>query len=349
LFSVAFHPDYETNRRFFVSYTAPGGGPAGHSVVAQYKVRADDPDRADPDSAVVLLTVDQPFANHNGGLVTFGPDGGLYLGLGDGGSACDSAGNAQNDASRLGKLLRLDVDTSPVQVETWAKGLRNPWRFAFDRATGDLYIADVGQYAWEEIDFQHAPVERGRNYGWNIFEGRHCPVSGCRTPPCTDPGFIKPVLEYDHSDGCSITGGSVYRGCRMPDLRGTYFYSDYCTPFIKTFRGVTDGQAQNLQDRTREVSHGTIKTVSSFGEDARGELYLADHIKGDIWKIVPESEVPLRSLYSEIGETSGSRLLRPGPDGLAAERSVLHRARRLGVGHAITVTRMLAVDHRQHE
>src|SRR5438093_246757 len=232
------------NGLFCVNYTTT----AGNTVIARYQVSA-DPDVADAMSEHILITIAQPFANHNGGDNVFGPDGFLYVGMGDGGSGGDPNNNAQNDASLLGKLLRIDPVTEAVQI--WAKGLRNPWRFSFDRGTGDLYIADVGQDSWEEVDVQPAPTVVGVNYGWHIMEGRHCfnPMTGCNMT-----GLTLPVLEYDHSNGCSITGGFVYRGCRMPDLRGTYFYSDYCSAFIRTFRGVSGGDAQNLADRTADLA-----------------------------------------------------------------------------------------------
>ena len=310
LLSIAFHPDFETNRRFFVSYTAPatgssGCGPrgAGANVVAAYQASAVDPDIADESTRTVLLTIPQPFANHNGGLVTFGrePDGFLYFGVGDGGGGGDTCGTAQNDTEALGKILRIDVDNPPASPvdAVWAKGLRNPWRFSFDRGTGDLYVADVGQNLYEEVDVVPAPLASGLNYGWNVFEARHCfqPPSGCALP-----GAVVPVIEYCHtaSDptcashpmGCSVTGGFVYRGCAMPDLRGTYFYSDYCSAFIRTFQGVSSGNAQNVTDRTADVSPAiggfTIGQVTSFGEDARGELYVADQ-GGEVFKLVPGS------------------------------------------------------------
>jgi len=287
LLSVAFPPDYESSGFFFVNYT----NNAGDTVIARYNASG-DPDVADGASEHILTTIAQPFANHNGGDNVFGPDGFLYVGMGDGGSAGDPGNRAQNDASLLGKLLRIDPVSETIQI--WAKGLRNPWRFSFDLGTGDLYIADVGQDSWEEVDFQPAPAVAGVDYGWHIMEGRHCfnPPSGC-----DQTGLTLPVLEYDHSNGCSITGGFVYRGCRMPDLRGTYFYSDYCTPFIRTFRGVSGGNAQNLGDRTADLAPGgglAIDSVTSFGEDARGELYIADYgaggtSDGEIYKIVPGS------------------------------------------------------------
>ena len=301
LLSVAFHPDFETNGFLFVNYTRQTDGA---TVIARYQVSG-NPDVADAGSEHVLLTIPQPFANHNGGLNVFGPDGFLYVGMGDGGSGCDPNENAQNDASLLGKLLRINVSTETYQI--WAKGLRNPWRFSFDRATGDLYIADVGQNLWEEVDYQPAPAGSGLNYGWDFYEGRHCSSgSGCPDPCPAPTGLTMPVLEYCHSQvdpacgshprGCAITGGFVYRGCRMPDLRGTYFYSDYCTAFIRTFRGVLGGNAQNLADRTADVAPGgglSIGSVTSFGEDARGELYITDQgsgaADGEVFKLVPGS------------------------------------------------------------
>ncbi len=304
LLSVAFHPDYETNGRFFVYYTAN----SGDLTIARYQV-SDDPDVADASSGTVLLTIAHRFAaNHNGGQLQFGPDGYLYAGTGDGGGGGDPLESGQSLTTLLGKLLRLDVnvDAPPYYAKPpgnpfaaagdpfdliWAYGLRNPWRFSFDRETGELYTADVGQDTWEEVDVQPAATG-GLNYGWHVFEGRHCfdpsPAATCPDPP-TD--FTKPVLEYDHHQGCAVTGGYVYRGCAMPDLRGTYFYSDYCTAFIRTFAGVLDGDAQDLADRTAELDppgRVTISSVTSFGEDARGELYVVDQ-RGDVLKIVPGS------------------------------------------------------------
>jgi cysteine-rich repeat protein len=300
LLSIAFHPDYESNGRFFVNYTDN----AGNTVIARYQVSG-DPDVADAASEQILLTIAQPFANHNGGLATFGPDGYLYVGMGDGGSGDDPFGNGQSDATLLGKMLRIDVDveTPPYHAVPpsnpnagvgdplgliWAKGLRNPWRYSFDRTTGDLYVGDVGQNQWEEVDLQPAASVGGENYGWDVVEARHChePPVGCSTA-----GMTMPVLEYSHAQGCSITGGFVYRGCRMPDLHGTYFYSDFCSSFVRTFRGVSGGDAQNLTDRTADAAPGgglTIDNVTSFGEDARGELYVTDY-DGEVYELVPGS------------------------------------------------------------
>ncbi|MBX3026143.1 PQQ-dependent sugar dehydrogenase [bacterium] len=299
LLSLAFHPDYERNHRFFVDYT----NRAGQTVIARFTAGA-DPDRADPASERILLTIDQPFANHNGGLVAFAPDGTLFVGMGDGGGQDDPNGNGQSDATLLGKLLRLDVDVddppyyavpadNPRAAEgaplglIWAKGLRNPWRYAFDRGTGDLYIADVGQGRREEIDYLPAGTPGGSNFGWDVFEGQIChePPQGCGDQVAP---FTPPILDYTHRDGCSITGGYVYRGCALPDLRGRYFFSDYCTPFIRSF-AVGDGIVLGLQDHTAAFAPGgglSIGSVTSFGEDARGELYVVDY-GGEIYKVVP--------------------------------------------------------------
>jgi cysteine-rich repeat protein len=301
LLSVAFHPAYATNGHFFVNYTDN----AGNTVIARYQVSA-DPQVADRDSAMILLTITQPFDNHNGGQVAFGPDGFLYVGMGDGGDQNDPDELAQNPGELLGKMLRLDVNragppwgatTNPFHDggatlpldEIWSIGFRNPWRFSFDRLTGELYIGDVGQDNWEEIDVEPAGGPGGLNYGWDVFEGDgHCVQNNGQ---CTAPNdFVTPVLEYTHEEGCSVTGGFVYRGCAMPDLRGTYFYSDYCTPFIRTFKGVVGGEAQNQADRTTDLAPGNgraIDGLSSFGEDGRGELYMLDLLDGEVFKIVP--------------------------------------------------------------
>ncbi len=304
LLSVAFHPDFETNGRFFVDYT----NRSGDTVIARYQV-GPDPERADRDSERILLTIEQPFANHNGGQLAFGPDGSLYVGMGDGGSGGDPFNYAQNDDSLLGKLLRVDVDVDDPPYRRvppdnphadrgdplgliWAKGLRNPWRFSFDRATDDLYIGDVGQNRFEEIDVQAAGSRGDENYGWRIFEGDAChdprPASSCPNPAT---GLTFPVLAYDHDSGCSVTGGFVYRGCALPDLRGQYFFSDYCTPFIQTFV-LANGMVTDLQDRTTALAPGRgrrINGVVSFGEDARGELYIADY-DGEVYKVVPAGQ-----------------------------------------------------------
>ncbi|MCW5890915.1 MAG: PQQ-dependent sugar dehydrogenase [bacterium] len=304
LLSLAFHPDYESNGVFFVNYT----NNAGNTEVRRFTVSG-DPDVASP-TGTLVIAIDQDFANHNGGQLQFGPDGYLYVGMGDGGSGGDPNERAQDPTQLLGKMLRLDVSVSPYAIppsnpfvgpgaprdEIWALGLRNPWRFSFDRATGDLYIADVGQGAIEEVNVTPASSAGGENYGWDVFEGNACfeptpPATSCPSPPT---GFTFPVLTYDHTQGCSVTGGYVYRGCALPDLRGTYFYSDICAAFIRTFE-YAGGLATNLQDRTATLDPPgppSIGGVSSFGEDARGELYIVDYGngspgQGEVWRIVP--------------------------------------------------------------
>jgi cysteine-rich repeat protein len=300
LLSMAFHPDYATNRRFFVNYTNVG---TGATTIARYEASVGDPHVADPASARLLLVIAQPFANHNGGQIAFGPDGFLYVGMGDGGGGGDPLEAGQDDTTLLGKMLRLDVDveTAPYySVPTdnphyvdgsdpleliWAKGLRNPWRFSFDRSTGDLLIADVGQNAREEIDWQDAASPGGGNYGWDIFEGSLCfepaPDLTCPDPPL---GFTMPIHEYTHAEGCSISGGFVYRGCGMPALDGEYFYSDFCSGFLRTF-SIDAGVAVGHADRTADA--GSIGNVVSFGEDARGEIYVMN-FAGALYRLVAE-------------------------------------------------------------
>lgn len=277
LLGLAFHPDHAQNGYFFINYTDVNGD----TVVARYSVSADDPNVADTNSAVTLLQVDQPYGNHNGGHLVFGPDGYLYIGLGDGGSQNDPQGNGQNPHTLLGSILRIDVDSeggysipddnpfadgTQGAPEVWAYGLRNPWRFTFDRATGDLYIADVGQNRYEEVNFEPADSPGGVNYGWNIYEGRH-PFTGSAAPA----NMVLPVAEYDHSQGISVTGGYVYRGEELPDLQGVYFYADYATGRIWGLYRDANGNWQNVIFRDSGL------TISSFGEDEAGELYIVDH------------------------------------------------------------------------
>jgi glucose/arabinose dehydrogenase len=287
LLSVAFHPDYASNGFFFVNYTDTNGD----TVVARYRV-SDDPDLADPASARTILTLDQPAANHNGGLLLFGPDGYLYIGTGDGGRGGDPWGNAQNPQVLLGKMLRLGVDgpgpyaippdnpfvgEPAVRDEIWAVGLRNPWRYSFDRATGDLYIADVGQNKWEEIDFQPADSSGGENYGWNRMEGFHCFSPGTN---CDPTGLVLPIAEYGHGLGCSVTGGYVYRGAAFPRMVGVYFYGDFCSGRIWAL--YPDGAGEWTQAELLQSGLG----ISSFGEDEAGELYITDLQSGGLYRLV---------------------------------------------------------------
>ena len=284
LLSVAFHSSYATNHYFYVDYThSNAAGDTVYTMIERYTVSADS-NVADSATHHLLLRITQPqpvssYPNHKGGLVMFGPDGMLYIGMGDGGSAGDPQNRAQNPDSLLGKLLRIDVDGGDPYVvpagnpfkagggapEIWALGLRNPWRYAFDRQAGLLYIADVGQALWEEVDVQLASAP-GLNYGWRIMEGAHC----YNPNPCSSTGLVLPALEYDHSNGqCAIIGGFVYRGSRSPALVGQYFYADLCAAWVRSFSG---GGA--LTSQTSWTLDTSVSSPVSFGEDASGELYL---------------------------------------------------------------------------
>jgi glucose/arabinose dehydrogenase len=289
LLGLAFHPAYATNRRFFIYHTDVTGT---NNLLVQYTRDATNPDLASPTTRQVLVTFPHPsFGNHNGGMLAFAPDDGrLYVGTGDGGSGCDPNGNAQNPASPLGKLHRIDVDAAPISMETWAIGLRNPWRYSFDRLTSELYIGDVGQDNWEEIDYRPVPRSSGENYGWVIYEGAACPNPSCGAGAACNSiaNPILPVLQYSHGEGCSITGGYVYRGCRMSGLSGRYFYADFCNAWIRSFRMV-GGAVSDQQVNTAELAPGggaSINEITSFGEDARGEIYITDR-RGQVYKIVP--------------------------------------------------------------
>jgi glucose/arabinose dehydrogenase len=309
---LAFHPDHAANGLFYVYYTGPvAGGGRADSILARFQALS--PYAADPASETVLLTQAQPYPNHNSGNLQFGPDGHLYVGMGDGGSQGDPGCRAQDGSTWLGKILRLDVDAPgpygipadnpfvgdpAVRDEIWALGLRHPWRFSFDLQTGDLWIADVGQDALEEVDFAPTGGPGGANFGWRVMESTAChDDTGCvpAPPPCGDPALALPVHEYPHTEGrCAIVGGYVYRGCAIPDLFGTYFYADYCTARIWSFR--YDGAAvTDLQERTAElgVSVGghSVDLITSFGQDAHGELYLCDQ-GGEVFVIEPAGPVP---------------------------------------------------------
>ncbi|MDQ4025652.1 MAG: PQQ-dependent sugar dehydrogenase [Actinomycetota bacterium] len=293
LLGLAFHPDYASNGRLFVNYTDL----QGDTVIAEYRRSRRSYARASKASERVILRVDQPFANHNGGGLVFGPDGMLYVALGDGGSAGDPQGNGQRKDTLLGKVLRIDVAATPYEVpednpfagrpdargEIWAYGLRNPWRISFDRATGDLWIADVGQGEWEEVNREPAGSPGGVNYGWNVKEGRACYPAGDQ---CSATGEVledmtDPLAVYSHDHGCSVTGGFVYRGPAFPRLRGNYFFGDYCS-------GKVWAVAAGGSDRQQpEELLDTDLSISSFGEDDRGEVYVTDLAGGGLYRLRP--------------------------------------------------------------
>lgn len=295
LLGLAFHPDYDNNGRFFVNFT----NNAGNTRVWEYSVSA-DPNVANPGMVQGILVANQPFSNHNGGCIQFGPDGKLYIGLGDGGSANDPGNRSQDPMNKLGKMIRLDVDLpspfipadnpfvgDPTTLdEIWHIGLRNPWRYSFDSLTGDLWIADVGQNAREEINFQPASSTGGENYGWRCMEGFNCTgLSGCT---CNGPALTLPIDDYTHGGGrCSITGGFVYRGSQIPGLEGTYFYGDFCSRDIWALRydGTAVTQNLNVTADLQPSAGGTIGNITSFGQDGAGELYILTSTGGRIWRI----------------------------------------------------------------
>jgi glucose/arabinose dehydrogenase len=295
LLGLAFPPGFgATEDRFWVHYSDENGD----TLVSSFRVSADDPDRAARATEELVLHVAQPYANHNGGWIGFGPDGMLYVALGDGGSGGDPEGNGQDTGTMLGKLLRLDVlgaepgaaraynvpadnpfaGDVPGRGEIWSYGLRNPWRASFDRLTGDLWIGDVGQGSWEEIDRAQASDGGGRgvNYGWNVTEGRHCfePRRGCDRD-----GIDMPITEYDHQLGCTVVGGYVYRGTASPGLSGVYVFGDYCSGLI--WGVVSGGPADQEPVLLAESDH----TISSFGEDDAGELYVTDLSSGELLRV----------------------------------------------------------------
>jgi glucose/arabinose dehydrogenase len=272
LLSVAFHPRYATNHRFFVDYTDKGGD----TRVVEFRSKGGV---GLPGTARRVLFVDQPYANHNGGQLQFGPDGKLYVGMGDGGSGGDPNNHAQNLGSRLGKLLRLNVDKARASWQIAGYGLRNPWRFSWDRATHDLYIGDVGQGDWEEVDLRTPAQQRGlNNYGWRVWEGRARYTAGQKVN--RRGSLVFPIVVYSHSVGCSITGGYVYRGKAVPAARGRYFYGDYCEGTIWSLRAVNGKLRGDRREEPFKVSN-----LSSFGEDAAGELY-AVGLSGELYKLV---------------------------------------------------------------
>ena len=293
LLGLAFHPDYQHNGFLYVNYTRSGDGA---TVIARYSVSA-DPNLASPGSALILLTIPQPYSNHNGGQVMFGPDGYLYIGMGDGGSGGDPLNHAQNKNTLLGAMLRLDVDSgTPYAIppdnpyvgrdgadEIWAIGLRNPWRFSFDRASGDLYIGDVGQNTWEEISYQAAHTPGGLNFGWRCREGSHPYTSA---PPCDSSAYLAgltdPIAEYSHAEGQSVTGGFVYRGSLYPALVGRYFFADYVTGKIWS---IYQTGSNPTSWSARELELDAPFSISAFGEDEAGELYVVGYSDGTVRRL----------------------------------------------------------------
>jgi glucose/arabinose dehydrogenase len=327
LLGLAFDPDYATNGYFYVNYTEL---PSGRTVVARYQRSATDPDVADPASEFVILTRSQPQSNHNGGQLLFDNDGYLLVFFGDGGGGGDPhgvCGNGQNLETLLGKIVRIDVHDTPGSLdpdcsltanyrvpadnplvdgaggtcdEIYGIGVRNPWRNDVDPVTGDLYVADVGETCWEEINWVSGDEVGGQNFGWRQMEGAHCHdafVEDCdppnvpcgSSPDCFDPSLTLPVKEYASGSGCSsVTGGVVYRGCLMPDLSGTYFWGDYCGGNVETFR-IVDGAVTDERDRTNEILDPPDRLrveLTSFGKDAQNELFIVDR-SGEILKVLP--------------------------------------------------------------
>ncbi len=278
LLGLAFHPQFSRNGRFYINYTAP----SRDTHVIELRVDKGNPNRADTKTERSMLVVEQPYSNHNGGNLAFGPDGKLYVGLGDGGSGDDPHGYGQNPNTRLGKFLRIEVDKVNPVVEVIDKGLRNPWRYSFDRKTGDLYIADVGQNTYEYIHVLPAGRLTGHNLGWNITEGLHC----FQNKPCDRKGLTPPVIEYSHSEGCSITGGYVYRGKALPEFQGIYFFTDFCTGILRSFRMTAQGELTDSWDWKQALDPETkLARLAAFGEDQDGEVYLVSH-EGPIYKLV---------------------------------------------------------------
>lgn len=294
LLGLAFHPRFSENGFFFVNYTDENN----NTNISRF-VAADDTDVANHASEKIILEQDQPFPNHNGGMLAFGDDGYLYIALGDGGSANDPNGNGQNTSTLLGKILRIDVDRGdPYEIpadnrfvgvpntrpEIWAYGLRNPWRFSFDRETQDLWIADVGQSTREEINFEPADSPGGNNYGWSVREGSICRPG---EEACELPGAVNPIHEYDKAIAQSITGGYVYRGDAIPSLRGSYFFADYVAGEVWSLRRNADGSVEVTNHTGDLRPQGLLSTISSFGEDANGELYIVSYNGGTVYRIIP--------------------------------------------------------------
>jgi glucose/arabinose dehydrogenase len=295
LLGLAFHPSYSQNGYFFVNYS----NNSGNNVIARIQVSS-NPNVADASTETQVISLNQPYSNHNGGMIAFGPNGYLWIGTGDGGSGGDPGNRAQNPQNLLGKMLRIDVDTLPYTIppsnpfvsdagtldEIWALGVRNPWRFSFDKESGDLWIADVGQNAWEEINIEMSGDSGGRNYGWRLMEGNHC----YNPSNCNQAGLTLPIKEYGHNAGYSITGGYAYRGGQMAKMHSRYFYADYGTNKIWSLRW--DGTAVvDFQDHTSELTRPNgqpIRSISGFGQDGAGEVYICSLTGGQIFRIVPD-------------------------------------------------------------
>jgi len=320
LLGFALHPDFVNNGEFFVHYS----NSASNTVIARYTLDSGNPLDADESSAEIIYTENQPFSNHNGGSIEFSPiDGYLYIGLGDGGSGGDPGNRAQNGSVNLGKILRIDVDgSSPYEIpasnpfvgsgdgfndEIWTWGWRNPWRFSFDRLTGDMYVADVGQNAWEEVDFEAAGDAGGKNYGWRRMEGLHCFIPNNN---CNDGSLTLPILEYPHNSGggFSISGGYVYRGNAIPSLYGEYFYADFVIPNIWSLTHDGNGGSVVITDRESQLSPSTdghtVNQIASFGEDANGELLIVDRggaTSGQLFKLIPETADTAQNEIEPLG------------------------------------------------
>jgi glucose/arabinose dehydrogenase len=287
LLGLAFHPQFASNGRVYIDYTTRDK--ATHIV--EYRLDVNDPDVVDPASARELLRIEHPYSNHNGGNLIFGPDGKLYAGMGDGGSAGDPHKNGQNPRALLAKILRIDVDTTPTpEPDRVHIGVRNPWRFWFDSKTSDLYIGDVGQNLWENVYVVAAGDHTQHNFGWNVVEGNHC----FEADTCDRTGFTPPVVDYGHDQGCSITGGVTYRGKALPQLDGRYFYADYCTGFLRSFVWTRDASSPTAPGWAREHwdwkaaidKQGLLQQISSFGTDADGEIYIVE-LTGAIYQLAP--------------------------------------------------------------
>jgi len=286
LLGLAFHPKFQDNRKLYINYTDRDD----HTRVVEYQVSAENPDAVDESTRRELVKINQPYSNHNGGHVVFGPDGKLWVGMGDGGSAGDPEENGQNPQALLAKMLRFDVDAAKPTAEIMHMGVRNPWRFSFDAKTGDLMIADVGQNLWEYVFAVGGDDTGKKNFGWNTTEGSHC----FRAKTCNKSAFTPPVVEFPHEEGCSITGGFTYRGKALPMLDGRYFYADFCTGLLRSFTWTRDASSPTAAGWVRDHwdwkaaidKRAVLSQISSFGVDHDGELYIV-LLTGKIYKLSP--------------------------------------------------------------